>query len=534
MKKVIIILISILFFACAHNKNAMSINSGKYDAAFLKASYLINEGNYDEALVILNFINKEVKDEYIVLKIADLYIVKKDYSKALEVINKALQTSELKDKDILYYQKAKLLIADKKYDQAIKSLKKAIKINPEEDYLKLLASLYKDKKDFAAAIEIYTELIKKYKNSEYYHQRGKLYFQLHLEKNAVADLNKAVDIDEHTAALIDLANYYISKGNYNKAINYLKRVNDDRENVNLMAKYKLGQLYVKQRKDNEAIKLYEDIIPNITSEEQKFFILKQLATLYFERRNYEMARKYFIEAFKSNEHDIQTLYFIGISSEALKDYKTARKYYKKALSLSEGYGEVLKRLAYLDIKDRKFDSALKYIDSMLDVDKDVEYYRLKSLIYSEQKDYAKQEKVLENALKKFRNNEELMLDYAFSLESQKKYDKSIQVLKKIIEIYPENATALNFLGYLYADINRNIDEAYDLVKRALEIEPDNYAYLDSMAWVLYRQGKYKEAYEYQKKALKKNPDEKEIRDHMTAILNALGSKKTFKDVLQEN
>jgi len=62
---------------------------------------------------------------------------------------------------------------------------------------------------------------------------------------------------------------------------------------------------------------------------------------------------------------------------------------------------------------------------------------------------------------------------------------------------------------MFADLNKNLDEAHSLITRALSIEPNNAAFLDSMAWVLYRQKKYKEAFEYQKKALKASPNEKE-------------------------
>ena len=51
-------------------------------------------------------------------------------------------------------------------------------------------------------------------------------------------------------------------------------------------------------------------------------------------------------------------------------------------------------------------------------------------------------------------------------------------------------SAYNYLGYLYADKNLNIDDAYILIKKALEIEPDNGAYLDSLGWVFYRKGDY--------------------------------------------
>ena len=91
---------------------------------------------------------------------------------------------------------------------------------------------------------------------------------------------------------------------------------------------------------------------------------------------------------------------------------------------------------------------------------------------------------------------------------------------------PADDEASNFLGYLLADGNMSLDEAHGLIKKALEIKPENVAYLDSMAWVLYRLGKYAEAKEYVQKALAGDspaPDAV-IADHAGDISFALGDK----------
>ena len=49
---------------------------------------------------------------------------------------------------------------------------------------------------------------------------------------------------------------------------------------------------------------------------------------------------------------------------------------------------------------------------------------------------------------------------------------------------PENASALNYLGYMLADQNVRLQEAQDLVQKAVEQEPSNGAFLDSLGWVV--------------------------------------------------
>src|SRR5207302_8936386 len=77
-----------------------------------------------------------------------------------------------------------------------------------------------------------------------------------------------------------------------------------------------------------------------------------------------------------------------------------------------------------------------------------------------------------------------------------------------IAMDPANAAEpYNYLGYMRAEQNRHHDEAEDAIKRALQLDPENGAYLDSMAWVQYRQGKYDQALENLKRAIENLPRE---------------------------
>ena len=110
--------------------------------------------------------------------------------------------------------------------------------------------------------------------------------------------------------------------------------------------------------------------------------------------------------------------------------------------------------------------------------------------------------------------------------SLKKQDEALKYVKTLYEQDPEDAHGCNFYGYLLADFNRELDLAEKLVGKALSQEPDNPAYLDSMAWIRYRQGRYGEALDKMCKVLENNgmsqDPEGEISEHMAAILKALG------------
>ncbi len=90
-------------------------------------------------------------------------------------------------------------------------------------------------------------------------------------------------------------------------------------------------------------------------------------------------------------------------------------------------------------------------------------------------------------------------------------------LLKLLDKDPDHADALNALGYTLADRNERLDEAFAYVARALKLRPDSAAILDSMGWVLYRQGDLAQATSYLRRALQLNQDD-EIAAHLGEVL----------------
>ena len=111
-----------------------------------------------------------------------------------------------------------------------------------------------------------------------------------------------------------------------------------------------------------------------------------------------------------------------------------------------------------------------------------------------------------------------------------KRDEALKYVKALYELDTEDAHGCNFYGYLLADFNQELDLAEQLIKKALAQEPDNAAYLDSLAWVRFRQGRYQEALNgmisvLENGGLSQDPDG-ELREHLAAILKTLGYEET--------
>jgi tetratricopeptide (TPR) repeat protein len=94
--------------------------------------------------------------------------------------------------------------------------------------------------------------------------------------------------------------------------------------------------------------------------------------------------------------------------------------------------------------------------------------------------------------------------------------------EKCLEIAPEFAEAMNYLGYMWAENGLHLERARELIEKAIKLEPKNAAYLDSLAWVLFRLNQPSQALEYVLKAvdLSEEPDAT-VQDHLGDIYAAL-------------
>jgi tetratricopeptide (TPR) repeat protein len=78
-------------------------------------------------------------------------------------------------------------------------------------------------------------------------------------------------------------------------------------------------------------------------------------------------------------------------------------------------------------------------------------------------------------------------------EEQDRRNEAIEEFKVALKLNPEFPEALNSLGYLYAEESINLKQAEGMIKKALIHEPNNGAYIDSLGWVYFQQGRYQEA-----------------------------------------
>lgn len=142
------------------------------------------------------------------------------------------------------------------------------------------------------------------------------------------------------------------------------------------------------------------------------------------------------------------------------------------------------------------------------------------------------EQTLNNGLRDFPASTDLLYARAMLFVERGLIDKAEVDLRAIIASEPDNATALNALGYTLADNTQRYEEALALIHRALQLRPDDPAILDSLGWVSYRLGNLEESILRLRQAMKLAPDH-EIAAHLGEALWANGNRDEARSAWQE-
>ena len=108
----------------------------------------------------------------------------------------------------------------------------------------------------------------------------------------------------------------------------------------------------------------------------------------------------------------------------------------------------------------------------------------------------------------------VLLDLGFCRERAGDLEGALQAGRDALRVSPNSAPALNFLGYMLADHDRELPQARRLIERALEQDPDNGAYLDSLGWVLFRLGQYQDARTLLERAVSRTGGDPAVHEHL--------------------
>ncbi len=109
-----------------------------------------------------------------------------------------------------------------------------------------------------------------------------------------------------------------------------------------------------------------------------------------------------------------------------------------------------------------------------------------------------------------------------SHERLQQFDAASKDLEQALAFLPDNPMVLNYLGYMWADMDKNIEQAYAYIRRAIELRPEDGAIVDSLGWAYYKKGDYEKAVKYLEQATSLVPEDATVNAHLGDVYEKLG------------
>ena len=449
--------------------------------------------------------------------------------------------------------------------EAEKAFKKVLAADPNnEDALGGLASVYMDLGDSKAAAELLRKQAEKAPTARSltalanaYEQTKEYALAAETLRRAIAqapenaeDLKKALAQDllladqldpalkvyteiaagdpKDVQSLLRISQIYRSQRKFKEARDASEKAKEI-DAANVEVRYNEVSLLESEGKLRDAIAVLKEILH---STEKKTYappergnravLLEHLGRLYSKNEEYGAA----VEAFRqiaALDPDLAP----RATAEVIETYRAAKEFAKAeeeadAAAKKFPSDRMLKTIRASVLADGgKTEQAVAEARSLVDGKNDREAYITLAQIYEKAKNFDEMEKALDAASKLGKAKEDnVTIDFmrGAMLERMKKYDEAEAEFRKVLDVDPDNASALNYVGYMLADRNVRLSEARDLIAKALVREPDNGAFLDSLGWVYFRLNRLPEAEESLRRSLEQMSRDPTVHDHLGDVL----------------
>jgi tetratricopeptide (TPR) repeat protein len=264
-------------------------------------------------------------------------------------------------------------------------------------------------------------------------------------------------------------------------------------------------------------------------------LLYTLGLLSLESQRLDDAEKYMMMLVRMDERDGEAQYYLGRIYENRKQYDRAIEWYEE-VHVSDYQFDARLRIADMLGLSGKTEEAIEHLDAMLEGSQSngslVRIFISKGELLRLAHRYEEAMTVFDTALDIIPGNSDLLYARALVAERLGRIDQLEEDLKIILKTEPDNAHALNALGFTLADQTDRFQEAYGYLKRAIEIMPDDPAIIDSLGWVQYRMGNYEEAERLLRTALSRFEDA-EIAAHLGEVLWVKGKQQEARGIWQK-
>ncbi len=325
-----------------------------------------------------------------------------------------------------------------------------------------------------------------------------------------------------------MAQIYLERKNFAQAhqmIDKAKTLDPD----DIESRYEEVLLLENEGKPVEAIKVLKGVLDttartNYDPQQRRIRaeMLERLGALYETNEQYDSA----IEAFRqiavldpdtagtAEAQIIDTYRMAKQYDKAQQETDTASKKFPNDRSIREVHAQLL-------ADQGKTDQAVAELKKLLDGKNDRKTYLSIADVYQKAKNYGEMGNALDAAEKLSLTKEDkanVLFMRGAMYEREKKFDLAEKAFRQALDGFspsdPMYASTLNYLGYMLADENVRLQEAQDLIKKAVNLDPNNYAYLDSLGWVYYRLNRLDDAEQQLTRSVQLSGKDPTIHDHL--------------------
>ena len=344
---------------------------------------------------------------------------------------------------------------------------------------------------------------------------------------AIELLDKTLKLDpENDNAAISYITIKRRQEKLDEAITWVESFLQNRGDDDFSLRLSYARLLTDSKRYEDSRQQYEILVEQAPNNVD---ILFALGLLYLQENRLNDAEGYFNRLSKRGSFNNEANYYLGRIAEDRKKLDQAAIWYQ-GVQKGQNYFDSRVRLALILAKQNRIDGARKHLNSII-TQNDVE----RVILIQAEGEILVEENRLQEAMEVYNlaisdsYNQDLLYSRAMLAEKMDRLDILESDLKQILTHDPDNAQALNALGYTLADRTNRYDEALKFINRALELSPNDYYILDSKGWILFRLGKLDEAIDYLQKALELRPDG-EIAAHLGEVLWVKGNTKQAKKV----
>jgi tetratricopeptide (TPR) repeat protein len=487
----------------------------------------------------------EPDDAYSALWLSRLYRFENEHGQAEKVLRGILQREP--DNGQALEQLGQLLIDEGRPQEAISLLSQPSEDTSAPELYDLLGDAYSQQKDYAHAESAYRQAVEQEPDeASYRHGLAEALMQQDKYAEALDQFKKLSELEPGTSEnYLRMCELYRRLGQLDQAESSLMRAKQLAPG-NLEVLYNEALLYEDQGRYDDAVKILSDAIAGLKSQAPDSsggnpntlaVLYEQLGRAYREAQNYPAAIQAFRDMGKSGPDSEKRAEMLVIDTyREHREVDRAIEETKKALAQWPKDANLTVTLAMLYGEKTDAAEATKLLKTLLQGnDDDQEIYVDLAQVQERSKQYSDAEQSAEKAEQMARTSSDkemawFMLGAVY--ERQKKFDQAEQQFRKVLEQNPNNASVLNYYGYMLADRGVRLEEATSMIRRAVTQEPTNGAYLDSLGWAYYKQDKLAEAEEYLRKAVDHDNDDPTILSHLGSTYLKLGQNERAAEIFE--